>query len=186
MRYIDYLSHLTPRSNMMCNGVHTYVVGQYRISTPTTEQSTALRYTGNIGIFSRLLKDGVLYHSTNYTNSTSGKRNNTHCCYQDKANNCIYFGQIELFTTCPRPHAFVRPLCPLGTSMLTQAGHPCRSSLAIYQRIDLLSTYIVPVLSTTSSPLIAVSVDCIISKIVTVSVLDKHYCVVQPNNIERH
>ena len=117
------------------------------------QQSTALRYTGNIGIFSRLLKDGVLYHSTSYTNSTSGKRNNTHCCYQDKANNHICFGQIELFTTCLRPHAFVRPLCLLGASMLTQAGHPCRSSLAIYQH--LLSAYIVPVsLSTNCSPLI--------------------------------
>ena len=108
MKYIDHLSHLTPRSNMMCIGIHTYVIGQYRISTPTTEQSTALRYTGNIGIFSRLLKDGVLYHSTNYTNSTSGKQNNTHCCYQDKANNRICFRQIEPLTTCPRPHAFVR------------------------------------------------------------------------------
>ena len=77
------------------------------------------------------------YHSTNYVNSTSGKQYNTHCCYQDKANDCISFGQIELFTTCPRPHAFVCPLCLLGTSMLTQAGHPCRSSLTIYQQIDL-------------------------------------------------
>ena len=187
MTYIDRLSHLTPKTNMMCIGVHSYVVGHYRVSTPTIEQSTALRYTGNIGVFSRMLKDGVLYHSTNYVNSTSGKRNNTHCCYQDKANDCISFGQIELFTTCPRPHAFVRPICPLGVSMLTQAGHPCRSSLAIYQQIDLLSAYIVPVnLSTNCSPLIAVSIDCIISKVVTVSVLDKHYCVVQPNNVERH
>ena len=66
--------------------------------------------------------------------------------------------------------------------MLTQAGHPCRSSLAIYQQIDLLSAYIVPVnLSTSSSSLFL-----LIAKVVTVSVLDKHYCVVQPNNIERH
>ena len=125
MKYIDHLSHLTPKSNMMCIGVHTYVVGHYGVSTATLEQSTALRYTGNIGVFSRMLKDGVLYHSTKYANSSGGKRNNTHCCFRDKANDSIYFGQIELFTTCPRPHAFVRQLRPLGTSILAQAAHPC-------------------------------------------------------------
>ncbi len=187
MTYIDRVSHLAPRSNMMSIGTHTYVIGQYKVTTPAVEQSTALGYTSNIGIFSRMLKDGVVYHSTSYARSTSGKRNNTHCCYRDESNDSICFGQIELFTTCPTPHAFVRQVHPLITSLINQAGHPCRPSLTHYQQADLLNSYIVPVdLSSDGCQLFAVPVECIISKVVIISVLDNHYCVVQPNNIERH
>ena len=81
-------------------------------------------------------------------------------------------------------HLYVR-LNPLDTTMMNQAGHPCRTSHLHYQEADLLSMYIVPVdISTELSPLRAVSVNNIMSKLVLVSVSDRHYCVVQPNRIE--
>ena len=81
----------------------------------------------------------------------------------------------------------MRQLRPLGTSILAEAAYPCRSSLAIYQQIDSLNTYIVLVnISTDCCDLIAVPIDCIISKVVTISISENHYCVVQPNNNERH
>ena len=54
-------------------------------------------------------------------------------------------------------------------------GHPCRPQLAIYQ-VDLLNSYIVPVIILTSSTtLISVSLDqCMLSKAVIVSVSDKY------------
>ena len=186
MKYIDHLSNLTPRSNMMCIGNHTYVIGQLRRTKTTTEQSILLG-SGNIDVFSRMLKDRVLYHSTNYLKSVSGKRNNTHCCYRDETNDSICFGQIELFTTIPTPCALVRQLQPLSTSLINKAGHPCRTSLLYYQQADLLNSYIIPVNSLPDHcSLKVVSIGCIISKVVLVSVLGDNYCVVQPNNIERH
>ena len=150
------------------------------------EQSAVLNCDGTIEIFFRLFKDGVLYHSTGYFRATTGKRDNTYCRYRDTEDS-IHLGRIEVFTTTPEPCALLRELYPLETTLINQGGHPCRVSLKHYQEADLLSSFIIPVnLSVVHSPLIAVPVDNIISKLVLISVSDSHYCVVQPNNMERH
>ena len=153
----------------------------------TAEQSSALGFTGSVGIFSRMLMDGVLYHSTSYAKSETAKRNNTYCQYMDETSNCLCFGKIELFTCCPRPHAFLRRLHPLDTSLSNLAGPPCRSILSQYQQVDLLSNYIIPVkLPTHHDQLSAVTVENILSKVVMISGSERHYCIVQPNNVEYH
>jgi len=183
---MKYLGHHL-KSNMKFIGQHTYAIGQYRIAMLTAEQSSALGFTGSVGIFSRMLMDGVLYHSTSYAKSETAKRNNTYCQYMDEASNCLCFGQIELFTCCPRPHAFVRRLHPLDTSLSNLAGPPCRSILSQYQQVDLLSNYIIPVkLPTHHDQLSAVAVENILSKVVMISGSERHYCIVQPNNVEYH
>lgn len=168
-------------------GEHTYIVGLCKVMSASTEQSMALRHSGNIEVFFRMLKSGVTYHCTSYSRATSGKQNNTYCCYRHNSDNSIHFGQIELFACIPKPYALLRELNPLDTTIINQAGHPCRTSLLHYQEADLLSMYIVPVtIQTEHSPLIAVSVDNIVSKLVLVSVSNRHYSIVQPNNFERH
>ena len=117
--------------------------------------------------------------------SRKSKRNNSYCCYEDNIGNTS-FGKIEL-TSTTQPSALIRQLKPLQTTLMTMAGHPCRTSLNSYQDADLLSSFITPVdLSTDLNQLLAVPIDSIVSKAVLISVSGYHYCIIQPNNIERH
>jgi hypothetical protein len=86
------------------------------------------------------------------------------------------------------PSALLRKLQPADKSLINEAGHPCRPQLTLYRQVDLLSSYIVPiVIPTSSTPLISISLDqCVLSKAVIVSVSDKHYAIAQPNNVEYH
>lgn len=138
--------------------------------------------------FSRLYKDGTLYHSTDYTRASRNKRDDTICSFCDASSGFICFGRIELFVMSPTPFALLRMLQPLDKSLINEAGHPCRPQLTLYCQVDLLSSYIVPVaIPTSSTPLISISLDhYILSKAVLVSVSSKHYVIAQPNNVEYH
>ena len=186
MMYLNrHCSGFVPRASMICISTNTYILGKLKSVMPTPEQSAAIGITDNIEVFSRMYKEGVIYHSSSYLRSGVCKRNDTYCRFYNFTNNSICFGQIELFTTTPTPHAFVRQLNPCGTSLINKAGHPCRPSLEPYQAVDLLSSYIVPV-NDQHCQLLAVPVDCILSKVAMVTVFYNNYCVIQPNNIEHH
>lgn len=76
MEFIDRAGQLAPRQNMISIGMHQYIVGQTQLCTPTAEQFEALQCQGPIKVFTRLFKDGVLYHSKGYSQGSSGKRDN--------------------------------------------------------------------------------------------------------------
>ena len=179
-----------PRSNMILIGQNTYAIGQTSVIIPNREQASALGTLTHhrIETFSRLYKDGTLYYSTTYSRASCNKRDDTICCFRASRDSTVMFGRIELFVLSPTPSILLRQLQPEEQSLLQEAGHPCRPQLAIYQQVDLLNSYIVPVIIPTSStPLMSVSLDqCILSKAVIVSVSDKHYVISQPNNIEYH
>ena len=101
-------------------GEHTYVVGLCKVVSASTEQSIALERSGNIEVFFRMLKSGVMYHCTSYSRATSGKHDNTYCCYRHSSDNSIHFGQIELFACTPEPYALLRELNPLDTTIIKQ------------------------------------------------------------------
>jgi hypothetical protein len=166
---------------MKCIGNHTYVVGKQKIVVPTAEQSIALAFDDNIEVFSRLFKDGVLYYSSSW--KQGNKRDNIHCAYNDGTGEKC-FGIIEIFTSTPKPCAFIRQLTAPPTTLINEAGHPCRTCLTYYQQVDLLDSYITPVKVSTN--LSAVPIDSIISKAVIISVSQRQYCIVHPNNIEHH
>ena len=63
---LSYLNYSHSRPNMTCVGDHAYIVGKCVLTTPTNEQSSALGHSGNIEVYFRLLKDGIMYHSTGY------------------------------------------------------------------------------------------------------------------------
>lgn len=185
LRFIDGVA---PRSNMTAIGNHAYIVGYHKIIKPTAEQSMALGSIPTVSVeaFWRLFKDGILYSSTTYAHGVSGKRDNTNCSYIDKSTGNISFGKIEIFTTTPKACALLRKLHPSHRTMLQRAGHPCRSILQTYQQVDLLNFHIIPLDKSIRSQLIAVDLDCIISKVVIVCVLGNLYCVIQPNTVEHH
>ena len=85
--------------------------------------------------------------------------------------NCLYHCRHHLFP-CAK-------CSQRNVSLLQEADHPCRPQLTIYQQVDLLNSYIVPVIIPISStPLLSVSLDqCVLSKAVIVSVSDKHYAI---------
>ena len=185
MKFI-YLTN-APRSNMILIGQNTYSIGQTSVVIPNREQASALGTLTHhrIETFSRLYKDGTLYYSTTYSRASCNKRDDTICCFRASRDSTVMFGRIELFVLSPTPSILLRQLQPEERSLLQEAGHPCRPQLAIYQRVDLLNSYVVPVIIPTSST--PVSLDqCILSKAVIVSVSDKHYVIPQPNNIEYH
>lgn len=94
----------------------------------------------------------------------------------------LYFGQIETFVTSPSPHAVLRPMKTLQTTLINKAGHPCRASLI--QEVDLLNSFINPVdLPSSQCELELVPVEHIVSKVVIVYLFN---CITQPNTIERH
>ena len=179
---LSYLNH-TPRSSN-CVGNHAYIIGQCKLITPTIEESTALGYVGDIEVYFRLLKLGIVYHSERYKKTSHGKRDNSYCCYRTITGN-LCFGRIELFSSSC---AFIRELQTLLTSLMEKAGHPCRTTLQRYRNADLLSSYVIPIdLSTVDhSPLTVVPIERISSKVCVIPVRDSHYCIIQPNNIERH
>ena len=180
----------TSRSNMTLIGPNTYVVGPTSVVIPNGEQASALGTLAHhrIQTFSRLYKDGTLYYSLNYGRASHNKRDDTVCCFCSSRGSPARFGRIELFVLSPTPSILLRQLRPVEQSILRQAGHPCRPQLTVYQQVDLLNSYILPVvIPTSSTPLISVSLDqCVVSKAVIVSVTDKHYVISQPNNFEYH
>lgn len=183
LHYLNQSSQLIARHDMISLGLHSYAIGQCKMAKPTQEQSVTLGNTENIKIFSRLFKDGIIYYSKNYQ-SQGGKRDNIHCQYQNESGEHC-FGEIEVFTMTPIPSAFIRQLKPTSPSLVNRAGNPCRNSLMKYQSVDLLGSYIVPV-KLCNSILYTITIDSIIAKVCIISELNNLYCVVQPNNTERH
>ena len=103
---------------MICIRKHTYAIGQVEVTKPTPDQARATGHRNQIfKIFTRLLKDKVLYHSTSYRKSISDKRDNMYCCYCDQSGN-ICFGQIVQSTISPSPQVFILQIQPLNITML--------------------------------------------------------------------
>ena len=187
VNYINTTNHQSPRSNMLCIGNHIYIVGKHKVMTPNAEQSVALGgYVNKIEVFSRLLKDRILYYSTTYERSMQGKRDNTHCSFRDNARKTVSFGRIQSFTNNPGPYALVRKLKQLEPTLIKRAGLPCREQLNPYQQVDILDNYITPVELDPDSQLQAVPIDHIISPSIIVSVKGVHYCIMQTNIVEHY
>lgn len=190
LQFITHLNHkasnMTPLDNV--NSCHVYIVGCRNLVKPSAEQSIALGSNANIEVFSRLFKDGVTYSSVNYRRNAkqAAKRDNSHCCFFNSSSGSLCFGVIELFISAPTPCVLLRQLHQTQQTLLQSAGHPCRDILKVYKQVDLLSSFMVSVDPTVHSPLIAITFDNIRSKVVFLSVLGHHYCVVQPNTIEHN
>ena len=184
VQFIDQLSHSLPRSNMTCISPHVYIIGKVKISRPTPEQCNALKCDGLIETFTRLFKNGILYHAIAYSKSFGGRRNDTTCVFVDSSNKKC-FGQIEIFVNKPVEGALVRVLTQREHSLMKEAGHPCRPQLLVYKDVDLLSSFFCPIVSTTNQ-LIHVPIDCICSKVVSIYTSSSIYLILQPNAYEFH
>lgn len=111
-------------------------------------------------------KNGVVFHARRYSRALTGKRNNTYCCFCREGS--IHFGTIELFVFSSAPCALIRKLHVTQTSLLNLAGYPSRPSLLAYHQVDLLH-HIVPVDLSVTTPLVAVPLDNVLSKVILVN-----------------
>lgn len=170
--------------NMLEIGSHTYIVGRTKTITATSEELQAIGSCSNpLCIFTRLFKNGELYHSTSWTGDSVRKRDNTICLYA--LNSCTHFGRLIYFTSANNTnYALVRQLQPSARSIVTQAGHPCRQVLINHRSRNLISSFITVVEDTTS--LVAVPVTNILNKAVLVTTPNGKYAIKQPNNCEHN
>ena len=169
-------------------GNHAYVLGNCETMKVNPEISRALCLetcsTIRMKVFVRMLKDGIVYHSTKYSRSLNCKRNNTYCKFRHL--DTVGFGQIELFTITPKVCVLVRKLKTRDRSIINLAGHPCRRSLISYQKSDLINNYITSVdIDTHNCDLFAIPIENIICKVMVVSIDNNHFCIIQPKNTER-
>lgn len=184
MDFLNTSSHIAPRSNMTRIGEHMYVVGQCRVKTLTTEQCAALGADEPVPCFTKLYKDGVLYHCTSGA-EVHAKRDSTVCAFE-RSDNKQHFGRILLFINTPSPQVIVKEFYQPSQSLLKQAGPPCRPVLAMYKDIDLLNSYITVVEETPSNPLLAIPLLDIKEKMVFVKSEISTYVIKQPNRYEHH
>ena len=99
-QYISEDSH--KKSNMLLIDDHVYAVRNTKLLMLTGEQEDALQYCGSAQGFFRLLKEGIMYHCTNYSQCT---RNNTFCVFSCAEDTALHYGQIEQFLLTPKPVA---------------------------------------------------------------------------------
>lgn len=172
-----------PRQNMLQIDAHTYILGQSKLVTATVDQRDLLRSEGTIEVFSRLYMRGNVYTSKSYSRGLQGKRNNTVCVFKTGGSTCRY-GEIEIFVNTSPPKALIRVLKVQGESILQQAGHPCRPTLAPYKEVDLLNKYVTRV--TRNGPLTAVPLRNIEAKVVLMNITGTLYAIKEPNQYEHH
>lgn len=184
--FLNSSSKLAPRSNMTEIGEHTYMVGHCLVKSPTSEESSAIGTEEATPFFSQLYKNQMLYHAANrFPNGQHGKRDSTMCVFvtEDRLQR---FGRIMAFVKTSPPQALIRPFLQSSQTLLTQAGPPCRPSLALYKDVDLLNSFISIVEEVSTAPLVAVPVDNIQRKVILVKNELTSYVVKQPNNFEHH
>lgn len=183
MAFLNKSSKLAPRPNMAKIGEHAYIIGAFHVKTPTSEQSVALGSNVPIPCFYKLFLNGVAYHAATKTNH--GKRDSTLCSFY-RDDNKMHFGRIMLFVNTNTTLALVREFVQPRQSLLQQAGPPCRTTLALYKEVDLLSSFIAIVEERCDTPLLTVPVTSIQGKVVIVKNQDTTYVIKQPNHFEHH
>ena len=162
---------------------HVYAIGKRFPTVVAGNEAHALGLEGGTTVeaFTRLYKDGVLYHSQAYSRS-EGKRNNTICVFQEGRSLC--FGLLKLFIGHPNQCALVAQINTSGYSLMQQAGPACREVLQVHKDIDLLHYHIKPICG--YGELRTVPLVKIIGKAVLVYGNDHEYVALQPNPYELH
>ena len=180
--FLSPLSHIVRRKNMVQLGDHLYSVGKIR-STNLTDEAAALGLEAGTTVeaFTRLFKDGVLYHCTAYPQS-EGKRDNTMCAYYSRDRTC--YGQLILFVNHPQQCAVVRECRVSSETLMDKAGPPCREVLEVHKEVDLLHMHIKPILG--YGQLHAVQLHNLRCKAVILHGTSCDYVTSPPNNFELH
>ena len=161
-----------------------YSVGKIRSTTLNLRDDAGalgLEAGATVEAFTRLFKEGVLYHST--ANSVSdGKRDNTMCAYHDRGRIC--YGQIVIFITHPEQCVVVRQCKVSSQTLMDKAGPPCREVLAVHKEVDLLHHHIKPIVGYEKPQ--AVQFHKLCGKAVILHGASCDYMASQPNNFEKH
>jgi len=182
---VEYIYKDHQKSNMELLYNHVYAIGKTTLLTLTREEKDALEFQGNAHGFCRLLKDGVIYHSTAYSRHNSNKRNNTFCQFLCPEDGTLHFGQIQKFVLTPEPLALIKEINNSTSSYLgEQVGYVSYQQLRKHQRISLISALIQSVSQT--EWIKAVEIKNIRKKAVIIEVGDNRYISALPNLYEYH
>ena len=183
---VDYIYKDHQKSNMQLLDNHVYAVGKTTLLTLTREEEDALqhlRYTSAQG-FCRLLKEGVLYHSTAYSRHDSNKRNNTYCQFLCQEDGNLHFGQIQQFLLIPEPFALIKEIDNTSSYLGEQVGYADYQRLRKHQRINLIGAIIQSAFLT--ERIKAVQIKNIFKKAAIIEVGVNRYISVLPNLYEYH
>ena len=162
-------------------GPHTYFLGQPMIKTLKTEEANTLNKssTEKIVTYTKLLKDGIIYCTSS---KLDRKRNSSFCSFRCACNGEIQFGRILLFVKTSPPKVLLYKM--EVTSVLKNAGPPCRGRLEMYKEVDILTEHRFMLnRQREHEQFISVPINSIISKAMKIDIDRTHsYIIRQPNN----
>ena len=166
-------------------GPHTYLLGQSMIKTPTTEEANILNWssTEKIVTYTKLLKDGIIYCTSS---KLDRKRNSSFCSFRCAYNDKKQFGRILSFVRTSPPKVLLYEM--ELTSVLKNAGPPCRGRLEMYKEADILTEHrFMLKIQREHEEFIAVPIHNIISKAMKIDIDGTHsYIIRQPNRFEHN
>ena len=182
---VEYIYKDHQKSNMELLDNHVYAVGKITLLTLSREEENALNLVENTSLqgFSRLLKDGVIYHSTAYSRHNCNKRNNTFCQFLSQ-DGSLHFGQIQKFLLAPKPLALINEISNAVNNLGEDVGICSDRQLNKHRRINLISTLLQSVYFT--ERITAVPIENIKKKGVVISVGINKYISALPNLYEYH
>ena len=185
---VEYIYKDHQRSNMELLGNHVYAVGKTTMLALTSEEENALQFLEtareNVQGFTRLLKDGVIYHSTAYGRHDCNKRNNTFCQYLSLEDGGLKFGQIKTFLLGQKPLALINEISSTSGYLGENVGNASYQRLNKHRHINITST-LVQSFSLTER-IKAVPIENIKKKSVIIRVGTNKYISALPNLYEYH
>ena len=126
VKFLSPLSNTPGRRCMIKLGEHLYIVGKPWSTIFQEDEATALgqEAEATVEVFTRLFKEGVLYHSKSFC--TEGKRDDTMCSYRHQGRIC--FGQIQQFLSVI--HADILP-----SAIYTLPSTHCRNVIYYHSQL---------------------------------------------------
>ncbi len=123
LNFLSAVGHTEVRHNMHELQPYVYAVGKHYPTVLAGNEADALGLEPGtvVEAFTRLYKDGVLYHSQAYSRS-EGKRNNTICVYSEPHGYTVHFGHLKLFIGYPEQCALVVRVNTSDYSLMQRAG----------------------------------------------------------------
>lgn len=190
---ISFLQYGAHAHNSMSKLRHGYAVGMiWSIELNDNEFREVKKLcpsaSKQVKMFERLFFNNVTLRTIYYCNGDD-KHSNAYCCYKNSVGKEA-FGEIQKFVECPPigTVAFLKPLQLTCSNILNRSGEPCREILDLYAEVALISQFVIQVHPISNVPVIAVSVENIMSNCILVTPSDPStlYIVKLPNNYEHY
>ena len=181
---VQYIYERSQKSNMLLLYQHVYAVGNIVLLTLNAEEEDLIQHHGNVQGFYRLLKEGIMFHCTNYRQGNDcSKRNNTYCQYKLE-NGLVHFGQIQQFLLSPKPLALIKEVANSSQTLTEEGGYSDHQTLQKHQRVNYTEKVIKSFILLDT--VIPVEIFNIVKKVVLIETETNKYLSALPNQYEYH